>query len=151
MTENNSSKIGEKDPQPIRNTPEAPGIPSKLTNQSYNLTRTLSRSQITSNNDEMMNHTMNRTMNFQIRKLVPKPIKSTRNDAKFCRQVQSNIIEFLPLSKSHFDPNITKVNYGSNFSIFQTSTFPTFAETPQITLRTSKSESGRAPKSKITV
>lgn len=97
---------------------------------------------------------MNRTMNFkifQIRKLVPKPIKSTRNDAKFCRQVQNDMTELLQLSKSHSDPDITKVNYGSNFFIFQTLTFPTFAEMPKFTLRTSKSESGRAPKPKITI
>jgi len=101
----------ENDAALFRNLPEPIGTSCEHTNKSHNIIQTYSRPQITSNNIKMTNRTSNQnlwTLNFQILYLVPKPIKSIRNDFKFFTQVINNIMKLFQFPKSDSDPDIKK-------------------------------------------
>jgi len=147
-----SAKIEGNDSKPIRNTPEAPGTRSKYTNKFHNLTRTRSRSQIQSNNAEIMNRTSNRIMNFQIFQLLyfaPKCIKSIRNDFKILHTSHKWRNGAIPIFGIEIRPRYKKFNFRSDFlKIFY---FPTFAKMRRIVLLTAKSKYEYTPKSEIII
>jgi len=73
---------------------------------------------------------------------MPKPIKSTPINLKFCTHVINDTMDLIQLPKPKSNPGKHKVNSRLDFSISKTSNFSTFVILSLNLLRTSKSLSG---------
>lgn len=147
-TTSKHKKTSATQPKPIRNSLKPLGTTSKHIKKFHNITWTYSRPQNTHNDIEMMNHTLIQiSMNLKLQTSTTDV--ETYQITFDCPQIlhTSHIWHYRPSPTFRIEirPRYQKVHSRSKFL-----KNPTFAISSQIQLRTSKSQSRRDPKSKIT-